>query len=68
VAKTLQGYSHPLHLKEFRRMLLGRCEAAGLMTDELYALLAQREADLDHLQGTIPPITPTTARAVKRCD
>jgi hypothetical protein len=66
VEKTIKGYRHPLHISDFHSLFLARCEAAGLMDEELLALLEQREAELHALEGTTPPATPRTARVVKQ--
>jgi hypothetical protein len=66
VAKTLRAYTHPNDFADFRNLFLARCEAAGIMTDELYALAAQREAELAGLEKTVPTGTPKIARVVKQ--
>lgn len=66
VEKTIKGYRHPLHIRDFHNLFRARCEAAGLMDADLYALLAERERELEQLDGTAPPATPKTARIVKQ--
>lgn len=64
VEKALTGYDHPLQLLDFRNVLLARCEAAGLMDDAMYELLARRETELAPLDATYPKLAPRTRRAV----
>jgi hypothetical protein len=66
VEKTLKGYRHPRHILDFRNLFMARCEQAGLMSAELYALLEQREAELEALHGTRPAPKPKTVRIVKQ--
>jgi hypothetical protein len=66
IAKTLQSYQHPWQLLDFRNVFLHRCEQAGLMDDTLYALLAERQAQLAAAELTSPARNATTMRAVKQ--
>ena len=66
VEKTISGYAHPHHIKDFRSLFLKRAEAAGLMDDELYALLDRREAELEEVRGTVPGMQPKTRRVVRQ--
>lgn len=65
IEKTIKGYTHPRDITDFRNLFLARCEEAGIMDAELHALLAQREAELSELLGTLPEPTPKIARVVK---
>jgi hypothetical protein len=66
VEKTLLGYAHPWNFVDFRNLFLVRCEAAGLMDRELYALMEQREAEMSALEGTQPVNRVKTVHAVKQ--
>jgi hypothetical protein len=66
VEKMLRAYTHPREFADFRNVLMPRCVAAGVMTEELHALAAQREAELAGLEKTVPTGTPKIARIVKQ--
>jgi hypothetical protein len=66
VEKTLKGYPHPGVFIDFRNLFLERCERAGLMDEELYALFESQAERLERLRGTSPTATPRTVRAVKQ--
>jgi hypothetical protein len=65
VRKTLLGYRHPQHIQDFAAIFQPRCEAMGLMDDELRALHVERVAELNKLAGTWPAGNPKTVHVVK---
>jgi hypothetical protein len=65
IEKTLKGYRHPHHIEDFRTIFLPRCEAMGLMDDELRELHRRRVEELEALRGKRPEGNPTTVHLVK---
>jgi hypothetical protein len=65
VEKTIRGYQHPHHIADFRNLFLKRCETAGLMNQSLYALLEQREMELEAFRGSVPQSKARTGRVVR---
>jgi hypothetical protein len=66
VRETIQRYRHPRQIVDFRNLFLARVEQAGLWDAKLGRLLAEREAELEQLRGTLPEAQPRTRRILGR--
>jgi hypothetical protein len=66
IEKTLKGYNHPHGIEDFGVLFLPRCEAQGLMDDELRELHRRRLEELEPLRGQPPARNAKIARVVKR--